>query len=296
MDCTIANRSRTMNETQKLTGKVFKNLHSAEGIFVMPNAWNAGSACMLEAAGFPAVGTTSAGIAFCLALPDYEGALTREAALDETRRIADAVRIPVSVDAENGYGHTPEEVAETIRRVADTGAVGASIEDFSPAYGTGGLYDRDLAVARIEAAVTTAASLPFPFTLTARAECYLVGHPNRLRESVARAISYRDAGADCLYVPGMTDAESVGRLVKEVDAPVNVVMGLADSPMGVNELEDLGVRRVSIGGSLARATFGLIRRAAAEICEHGTFNYAQEQVPDAELCRFFASRLNRTNP
>ena len=230
-----------MTEAQKQKGQVFKDLHSAEGIFVMPNAWNAGSACMLEAAGFPAVGTTSAGIAFCLGLPDYEGALTREAALDETRRIAGAVRIPVSVDAENGYGHTPEEVAETIRRVADTGAVGASIEDFSPAYGTGDLYDRDLAVARIEAAVATAASLPFPFTLTARAECYLVGHPNPFGESVARAISYRDAGADCLYVPGMTDAESVGRLVKEVDAPVNVVMGLAGSPMGVDELEDLGV-------------------------------------------------------
>ncbi|MDD9982121.1 MAG: isocitrate lyase/phosphoenolpyruvate mutase family protein [Gammaproteobacteria bacterium] len=117
-----------MDKAQKVRGKVFKDLHSAEGIFVMPNAWNAGSACMLEAAGFPAVGTTSAGIAFCLGLPDYEGVLTREAALDETRRIAGAVRIPVSVDAENGYGHTPESVAETIRRVAETGAVGASIE------------------------------------------------------------------------------------------------------------------------------------------------------------------------
>ena len=285
-----------MNETQVHKGKAFKDLHSAEGMFVMPNAWNAGSACMLEAAGFSAVGTTSAGIAFCLALPDYEGALTREAALEETRRIAAAVRIPVSVDAENGYGHTPEEVAETIRCVADTGAVGASIEDYSPACGTGDLYDRDLAVARIEAAVATAASLPFPFTLTARAECYLVGHPNPFGESVARANSYRDAGADCVYVPGMTDAETIGRLVKEVDAPVNVVMGLADSPLSVSQLEGLGVKRVSIGGSLARATFGLIRRAAAEIRERGTFNYAKEQVPDAELCRFFASRLDRTNP
>ena len=118
-----------MDNAQKAQGKVFKDLHSADGIFVMPNAWNAGSACMLEAAGFPAVSTTSAGIAFCLGLPDYEGALTREAAMDETRRIAGAVRIPVSVDAENGYGHTPEEVVGTIRRVAETGAVGASIED-----------------------------------------------------------------------------------------------------------------------------------------------------------------------
>ncbi len=285
-----------MSEVQIRKGTAFKDLHSAEGIFVMPNAWNAGSAHMLEAAGFPAVGTTSAGISFCLGLPDYEGALTREAALEETCRIAGAIRIPVSVDAENGYGHTPEEVAETIRRVADTGAVGASIEDYSAAFGTGDLYDRALSVERIEAAVAAAASLPFPFTLTARAECYLSGHPSPFEESVARAVSYREAGADCLYVPGITDAETIGRLVKEVEAPVNVVMGLAGSPLTVNRLEELGVKRVSVGGSLARATFGLVRRAAEEIRDRGTFAYSEEQVPDAELCRFFASRLETSTP
>ncbi|MCY4608530.1 MAG: isocitrate lyase/phosphoenolpyruvate mutase family protein [bacterium] len=279
-----------MDEAQKSRGIVFRDLHSADGIFVMPNAWNAGSACMLEAAGFPAVGTTSAGIAFGLGLPDYEGALTREAALEETGRISRAVRIPVSVDAENGYGHSPEEVAETIRRVAKTGAVGASIEDFAASYGTGTLYDHTLAVERIEAAVATAASLPFPFTLTARAECYLAGSANPFAESVKRATAYRDAGADCLYVPGMTDAKTIGRLVKEVDTPVNVVMGLAGNPLTVIELEDLGVKRVSIGGSLARATFGLIRRAAAEIRDRGTFTYSEQQVPDSELCQFLAGR------
>ncbi len=285
-----------MSDAQKSKGTAFKDLHSADGIFVMPNAWNAGSACMLEAAGFPAVGTTSAGIAFCLGLPDYEGVLTREAALEETVRIADAIRIPVSVDAENGYGHTPEEVAETIRRVADTGAVGASIEDYSATFGTGDLYDRVLSVERIEAAVATAASLPFPFTVTARAECYLLERPEPFDESVARAAAYRDAGADCLYVPGIADAETIGRLVKEVDAAVNVVMGLAGSSLTVNQLEDLGVKRVSIGGSLTRATFGIIRRAAEEIRDHGTFTFAEEQVPDAELCRFFASRQELTAP
>ena len=196
------------------------------------------------------------------------------------------------MDAENGYGHTPEEVAETIRRVAHTGAVGASIEDYAAAYGTGDLYDCVLAVERIEAA--TAASLPFPFTLTARAECYLVGHPNPFGESVATATSYREAGADCLYVPGIADAETIGRLVKEVGAPVNVVMGLAGTPMSVSQLEDLGVKRVSIGGSLARATFGLIRRAATEIGDDGTFGYAEDQVPDAELCQFFAAGQDPT--
>ena len=279
-----------MREAQIRKGRLFRELHLADGIFVMPNAWNAGSACMLEAAGFSAVGTTSAGIAFCLGLPDYEGALSREAALDETRRIAGAVGIPVSVDAENGYGHAPEEVAETIRRVADTGAVGASIEDYSAAYGTGSLYARALSVERIEAAVAAAASLPFPFTLTARSEGYLVGHPSPFEESLARVNLYREAGADCLYVPGIKDAETIGRLVKEVDGPVNVVMGLAGSPMSVNQLEDLGVRRVSIGGSLARATFGVIRRAAEDVRDRGTFSYSKEQVPDDELCRFFAGR------
>ena len=282
-----------MPKEQDNKGAAFRDLHSAEGVFVMPNAWNAGSASMLEAAGFSAVGTTSAGISFCLGLPDYEGALTAEAALEETGRIASAVRIPVSMDAENGYGHTPEEVAATIHRVAATGAVGASIEDYASSYGTGSLYDRGLARERIEAAVAAAASLPFPFTLTARAECYLVGHPDPFEESVARAISYREAGADCLYVPGITDPETIGQLVREVDAPINVVMGLAGSPMSVAQLEDLGVKRISIGGSLARATFGLIRRAAAEIRDHGTFTYAAEQVPDSELCQFFADRLEQ---
>ncbi|MDE0695974.1 MAG: isocitrate lyase/phosphoenolpyruvate mutase family protein [Boseongicola sp.] len=281
---------------QKSKGAAFKDLHAADGIFVMPNAWNAGSARMLEAAGFAAVGTTSAGIAFGLGLPDYEGALTREAALEEACRIAGAVRVPVSVDAENGYGHAPEDVAETILRVADAGAVGASIEDFSASFGAGGLYDRALSVERVEAAAAAAASLPFPFTLTARAECYLSGHANPFEESVARVVSYRDAGADCLYVPGIADAETIGRLVKEVEAPVNVVVGLAGNPLSVSQLEDLGVKRVSIGGSLARATFGLVRRAAEEIRDRGTFTFSDSQVPDAELCRFFAGRQELSAP
>ncbi len=276
-----------MSEAQITKGQAFKDLHSADGIFVMPNAWNAGSALMLQAAGFPAVGTSSAGIAFGLGLPDYEGVLTRQAALEETARIAGALRIPVSMDAENGYGHTPEEVAETIRLAAEAGVAGASIEDYAAAYGTGDLYDRALSAERIEAAAAAAAALQFPFTLTARAECYLMGHPNPFEESVTRVNLYREAGADCLYVPGVKDPETIGRLVKEVDGPVNVVMGLAGSPMSVSQLEDLGVKRVSIGGSLARATFGLIRRAAEEMRDRGTFTYSEGQVPNGELCRFF---------
>lgn len=275
-----------MDKTQNQKGQAFLDLHQADGIFVMPNAWNTGSAIMLEAAGFPALGTTSAGIAFCLGLPDYEGDLSRDAALDEAQRIADAVSVPVSVDAENGYGHEPEDVAETIRRVASAGAVGAGIEDFSGSYDRG-LYDREHAQLRIEAARKSADSLGFPFTLTARADCYLVDHPNPLEESVIRSNMYREVGADCLYVPGVKDPETIQALVKEIDGPINVVMGLAGNPLTVHALEDLGVKRISIGGSLARATFGLIRRAADEMLRDGTFSFAGGQIPDAELCRFF---------
>lgn len=290
LDC----REFAMQELRVRKGEVFRDLHLAQGIFVMPNAWNAGSACMLEAAGFPAIGTTSAGIAYCLGLPDYEGALSRSAALEETRRISVSVGVPVSADAENGYGHEPDEVAESIRFFAEAGAVGASIEDFAASF-SDTLYDRSHAVDRIRAAKESAQSLDYPFTLTARAECYLVNHPEPFKESVTRANSYREAGADCLYVPGVRDAETIASLAREIDGPINVVMGLAGTPLSVSELKNLGVKRVSIGGSLARATFGTIQRAAEEIRERGTFDFAQQQVPDEELCRFFSSRTGRSD-
>ena len=153
-----------MADSQRQKGETFRDLHTAEGIFLMPNAWNAGSACMLESAGFPAIGTTSAGIAFCLGLPDYEGALSRDAALEETRRIATAVDVPVSADAEYGYGHDAEDVAESIRLFADAGAVGASIEDFAASYG-GALYERSHAAERIRAAKEACESLEYPFSV-----------------------------------------------------------------------------------------------------------------------------------
>lgn len=283
-----------MREIQKRKGAAFRDLHSADDIFVMPNAWNAGSACMLEAAGFPAIGTTSAGIAYCSGLPDYEGALSRDAALEETRRISTAVAVPVSADAENGYGHEPDEVAESIRLFAEAGVVGASIEDFAATFGSS-LYERSHAVERIRAAKEAAESLDFPFTLTARAECYLVNYDEPFKESVIRANSYRQAGADCLYVPGVKDSETIAALVREIDGPINVVMGLTGESLSVSELKAIGVTRVSIGGSLARATFEVVRRAAAEIREHGTFNFAREQIPDAELCRFFSARFEKSN-
>lgn len=279
-----------MNKLQAHKGKTFKDLHTANGIFVMPNAWNAGSACMLEAAGFSAIGTTSAGIAFGMGLPDYEGALSRDSALEETRRISNSVNVPVSADAENGYGHEPADVAESIHLFAAAGAVGASIEDYSASFGDS-LYERTHAASRIRAAREAADALEFPFTLTARAECYLVNHPNPFKESVERANLYREAGADCLFVPGVKDSDTIRALVREINGPINVVMGLSGNLLTLDELSELGVKRVSVGGSLARATFGLIQRAAEEIREQGTFTFAESQIADESLCRFFSERL-----
>ena len=282
-------QDNAMQNLQAHKGAVFRDLHTSDDIFVMPNAWNAGSACMLESAGFSAIGTTSAGIAYCLGVPDYEGALSRDAALEETRRIAMAVNVPVSADAENGYGHDPSEVAESIRLFAEAGAVGASIEDYATSFG-GTLYEQHHAVDRIRAAREAADSLGFPFTLTARSECYLIGHPDPFEESVVRANLYREAGADCLFVPGVKDADTIESLATEIAGPTNVVMGLAGNFLSVPELKALGVKRVTIGGSLARTTFGIIRRAAEEIRDQGTFGFAEAQVPDDELCRFFSAR------
>jgi 2-methylisocitrate lyase-like PEP mutase family enzyme len=207
--------------------------------------------------------------------------------LNRVGEIAAAVGLPVTADLEAGYGDSPEEVAKTIRLSAEAGVVGGSIEDY-PGEPAPSLYDTELAVERIKAAREAADGTGLAYTLTARAECYLVGHPDPFAESVARANRYREAGADCLFVPGVKDAETIAALVREIHGPFNVVMGLAGAALSVAELTRLGVRRISIGGSLARATLGLVRRAAEEMAVHGTFTYAEQQIPDAELCEFFA--------
>jgi len=273
-----------MNNAEK-----FHKLHTGGDTFVMANAWNPGSAVLLEEAGFQAIGTTSAGVAFSHGLPDYQGSLTFDHALLETQRIASAVSIPVNMDAEDGYGKTPEQVATCFANIAATGVVGAGIEDHPGGEGRG-LYDIEEAVDRVRAAREATNALTSPFTLTARAECFLVGQDNAFAESVKRVNRYREAGADCLFVPGIRDLEMIRQLVTEVDGPVNVVMGLSGKPVSVAELRDAGVTRISIGGSLARATFGLIRSAAREILDQGSFGYAKQQIPDSELCDLFAGK------
>ena len=267
----------------------FRDLHVTGNTFIMANAWNPGSAMLLEDAGFNALGTTSAGIAFSHGLPDYEGEISLDTALDETARIARAVQVPVSMDAENGYGHSAHSVSENMERIAACGVAGASIEDYTGDRGNP-LYDIELAVERVAAAKEATGCLGYPFTLTARAECYLTGHSDPFHESVKRVNRYRQAGADCLFVPGIRDIDTIRDMVREVDGPLNVVMGLSANPISMAELQDAGVARISIGGSLARATLGLVRQAAREMLEQGTFGFTSQQIADTELCALFATR------
>jgi len=267
----------------------FLQMHMSGNTFVMANAWNAGSAVLLQEAGFKAIGTTSAGIAYEHALPDYASELPFSTALRQTSEIAAAVEIPVSMDSENCYGHTPEEVHSNMVQIAGTSVAGASIEDYSGSVATG-MYDLELAVERVRAAKLADSGSTNSLVLTARSECYLRRHPDPFAESVKRINRYREAGADCLYVPGIRDIDTIKQLVSEVDGPVNVVMGLAGEPISVAQLQDAGVTRISIGGSLARATLGLIRRAAREILDEGTFGFSRQQIPDAELMRLFGGK------
>lgn len=254
----------------------------------MPNAWDAGSARMLASNGFSAIATTSAGIAFSLGLPDYAGTVTQTEMLGCLQRIARAIDLPVSADLEAGYGTEPEQVGETIELAIAAGAVGGNIEDFT-GDASAPMFNPSLAAQRIRAARIAADKSGMSFTLTARTDCYLANVAAPFSEAVQRANSYREAGADCLFVPGASDPGTIAQLVKEIDGPLTVVMGLKGASLTVSQLEDLGVRRITIGGSLARATYALIRQAAQEMAGTGTFNYSSQQIPDAELCAFFAS-------
>ena len=271
-------------------GQEFINLHLDRDIFIMANAWNAGSAILLEESGFEAIGTTSAGIAFSHGLPDSETAVSFEFALQETRKIVESVNVPVSMDAENGYGDSAETVAINMKKIISTSVVGANIEDFTGQKDKP-LYDSLLARERIQSASEAVADIGSPFVLTARSDCFLTGHPTPLKEAIYRSNQYREAGADCLFVPGVKDIDTIKILVEEIDGPVSIVMGLTGSPISLRELKAAGVARISIGGSLARATFGLIRNASKEMLENGTFEFSNIQIADDELCNLFAERV-----
>jgi 2-methylisocitrate lyase-like PEP mutase family enzyme len=266
----------------------FKALHQQTGIFVAPNPWDAGSAKVLEALGFKALATTSAGLAYTLGKPDGHASITRGETLQNAQSIVNATSLPVSADLENGYGHDPATVAETIALAAGAGLAGGSIED-----ATGNphdpIYPFELAVERIQAAVAAARKLPYPFTLTARAENLIYGRPD-LKDTIKRLEAFADAGADVLFAPGLTTREEIETVVKAVaPKPVNVVMGLSGSHFSLSILEEIGVKRVSLGSSLARAAYGAFFRAAEEILHKGTFGFAGEAKPYAALNILFGN-------
>ncbi len=260
----------------------FRKLHES-GCFVMPNPWDVGSACWLQNLGFPALATTSAGFAFSLGLPD--GAVPRDAVLAHARAVAEATDVPVNADFESGYASDPDGVYQSVRRCLETGVAGLSIEDASGSRTTP-LHDLAMALERLKAARAAIDASRSGVVLTARAECFLVGHPEPLRESLRRLEAYAAAGADCLYAPGLRTREDVAAVVKAVaPKPVNVLV--ASPGFTVQELRDLGVRRISVGGALARAAFGAFARAAREIAEQGTFRALAEAMPSSELNGFF---------
>lgn len=270
-------------KTQYQKAVEFQQLHRREGAFVIPNPWDIGSARLLAQLGFPALATTSAGYAFSRGLPD--NAVGRVQMMRHLADMAGAVDLPLSADLENGFGAAPECVAESIRLAAAAGVVGASIEDATgdPA---APLYPLAQAVERIEAAVAAARALDFPFTLTARAENYLVGRPD-LDDTIARLQAYQAAGADVLFAPGLSRREDIAAVVKEVELPLNVIMGMVGVPLTVADLAALGVRRISVGGSLARAALGALLRAATEIRDQGSFGYAAEAISFRDINAMF---------
>ncbi len=264
----------------------FKNLHERDRLFIIPNAWDAGSSKILENLGFEAVATTSAGLAFSLAKPDAARSVTRDENLTNANAIAAATFLPVSVDLENGYGDDPETCAETILLAAKNGLVGCTLED-ATGLDNNPIYDFDLSVARIKAAVKAARSLPFPFMLTARAENYLYGKLD-LKDTVRRLEAFADAGADVLYAPGLKTKNEIETIVKAVSPkPVNFLFGLTEPSITLNDLQEMGVKRISVGSTLARAAYSAFIVAAKEIKDKGTFNFARDAIAYGEINKMF---------
>jgi 2-methylisocitrate lyase-like PEP mutase family enzyme len=255
----------------------FRQLHEL-GMFLMPNPWDIGSARLLASMGFPALATTSLGHAASLGKPDQ--GVTRDELLAHVEALAAAVDLPLNVDAERCFADDPAGVAETVTLIAETGAAGCSIEDYDPARGA--IEEVEVAAERVAAAAEAAHR--HGMTLTARAENHLYGIAD-LDDTIARLLAYREAGADVLYAPRLTDADDIRRVVEATGAPVNV-LAMRHGP-SVPELAELGVRRVSTGGPLARAAYGALRRAAEELLGPGTSTYQDGAITSEDLERAF---------
>ncbi|HET9116592.1 MAG TPA: isocitrate lyase/phosphoenolpyruvate mutase family protein [Pseudonocardiaceae bacterium] len=252
----------------------FRDLHQHSVPFVLANAWDAGTARLLTKAGFAALGTTSAGLAFSLGLVDGANRVDRELTLHNAGQIVAATPLPVSADLESGFADTSAEVEQTILRAAEAGLVGGSIED---ATGTAAAPIRPLdeAVDRVRHAVRAARSLPFPFTLTARAENFLYGNPD-LDDTIRRLCAYAEAGADVLYAPGLPDRDTIRMLCARVPRPVNVLASGQPPLPSVTEFAELGARRISLGSLLPRVALTRVQHAAREILDFGTFTCAED--------------------
>jgi len=271
-------------EDQKQKALTFRQLHRGPKTLLLPNVWDVASARLVEEAGYPALATTSAGVAFSLGYPDGQK-ISREEMLARVARIVKAVRVPVTADAEAGYGNRPQDAAATAKGVIEAGAVGMNFED-----GTGDathpLADLSLQLEKIHAIREAASKTEVPLVLNARTDVYLdaVGEPEKRYElALQRAFAYRDAGADCVFVPGVRDPDTIARLVKDLKCPLNILAVLGSPP--VAELEKLGVARVSLGSGPMRATMGLLRRLAEELKTSGTYSQLEGAPAHADMNR-----------
>ena len=261
-------------------GTQFRDLHQRPGTFVIPNPWDAGTARILTSMGFEALATTSAGLAFALGRPDGQGAVSREETLANAKAIVEATHLPVAADLENGFADSPDEVAETIRLAAGVGLVGGSIED-ATGHADRPIYDLELSVDRVAAAVEAARALPFPFMLAGRAENFLHGIPD-LDDTIKRLQAYERAGADLLYAPGLPNLEAIRAVCASVSKPVNVLLGSGGAGVTVADLAAAGAKRISLGSLLSRAALGGVTAAAKEVLEHGSIGFARAALPYGE--------------
>jgi|SRR5580765_962361 len=267
----------------------FRALHES-GCFVLPNPWDVGSAIYLEHLGFKALATTSAGFAFSKGWPDEADAITRDAMLDHFREIAAATSLPVNADFQNGCADDPEEVAANVRLCVATGVAGLSIED-STGLRPKGLYEFSSAVERIKAARAAIDAAGSRVVLTGRCEAWLVGDAYPLRTSLDRLTAFADAGADCLYAPGVSKPDEIAAIVKAVaPKPVNVLVSKFNRDLTLAQLTDLGVRRISVGSALACVAWGAFIRAAREMIEQGSFAALADAAPGSELNDLFRGK------
>ncbi len=269
-------------ESHTVKALQFRQLHRGPGVLILPNAWDVASARIFEDAGFPAIATTSAGIAFSLGYPDGQR-IPREEMLARIGRIARAVQVPVTADIESGYGSSPEDAARTTRELIQAGVVGMNLED-----GSGNpdrpLIDLRLAIEKVRAARQAAVEMRAQIWINARTDVYLLpgGNPDAdYSEAFRRLVAFREAAADSVFAPGLKDADTIGRLVKAVECPLNILGGVGTP--SIPELAKLGVTRVSVGSGPMRATLGLLRRVAEELKTSGTYSTMEGAVPHAEV-------------